>query len=475
MYLALHSTQLSSESAQSLSPRVMLWDKDCWVIDLSVCLAYWQFIAQKKGLTMPMFLREILDSVCEPNYRAVVSQHPWRSILLLYHMGEKDLKGLVDQEDRMGQAIFANISWSTLFSQILKLGEHFQISGFKKFNSATFSKNVNKMRTTIRTLRIRMPSEFSSMDPYDFRRRFGSFVKLAWQWAFPRSSKEEVHLSDFPWLTHCVRPKPRVQRNLDYSMNEWDSLSPLLREDLDRLCLLSSWSPQEKVVCLEWRLTLDDWTLLNVPILFRHPHSLHTELRHQKTALLQAHYNFERKELRQSRGSSSRRDRLAVPARIVSWELVVEESLIPLPQSVGLFHDGLRSPEEGLMDLENRLAVPLVRYEIQESWIPEDAYQLKKCSSQREENGEGPNLLSSLKASGLVRPLYKYRTPRHLESQGPRSSSGWIFLERTMTPWWKSPGPNLYRDYYRRVLSDQRSQWVYKTPQGKWYEHGLFA
>jgi hypothetical protein len=99
--------------------------------------------------------------------------------------------------------------------------------------------------------------------------------------------------SGFPWQSFTFASLLQVSRHLEEPLCEWQHLEVLLGEDFDRLCGLSSWLAGERIVSLEWRLTLRDLSHHVVPIRFRHPHSLHLEKGLHPTALLQALYAFE--------------------------------------------------------------------------------------------------------------------------------------------------------------------------------------
>src|SRR5262245_35561884 len=67
---------------QSLSPDVMHWADDVWLIDLASCHVYWQSRAQTQHLIFHQLLQKHLDEACGvQTYRAVSSDHPWQALL----------------------------------------------------------------------------------------------------------------------------------------------------------------------------------------------------------------------------------------------------------------------------------------------------------------------------------------------------------------------------------------------------------
>src|SRR5690606_32641134 len=111
------------------------------------------------------------------------------------------------------------------------------------------------------------------------------------------------------------------------------------------------------------------------------------------TALLQALYAFEN-AVPGSPLDAWRfgKDDPAVPVvPIISWQLTITERLTQPPVALGIFGDltGLpwRHVAMGtlatadteameLLNLENRLAVPLERFDLRDDWLPEDSYRL---------------------------------------------------------------------------------------------------
>lgn len=144
-------------------------------------------------------------------------------------------------------------------------------------------------------------------------------------------------------------------------------------------------------------------------------------------------------------------------------------------------------PCSELLQLENRLLVPLSSYRPQEDWTPEDSFIEGEQPSV--DGGEQGN---SLQALGKKRPLFIYREP---STYKPSSEDHFSFTERTMVKWWQhqdsfqgaeekkegSPADGLrglyFKDFYLvEEVKSHRYMWVYKDPKtGGWFVQGVYA
>jgi hypothetical protein len=255
---------------------------------------------------------------------------------------------------------------------------------------------------------------------------------------------------------------------------------------------LDSWSKGERIVSLEWRLTLADLTPLLIPLHFRHPHALHTEHGSHKTALLQAFYAFEQTQRARRQRPRLRDGYESIPSlfAIASWELCITERLTLPRQSLGLFgdqntvEDGVGHTNHPLLRLENKLSVPLTAFDLCSDWLPEDSFApVQKDSSTA--RGEGDTLTRyahglAVSAVSKDRPLFLYREPEPLLES--TSSTTTVFNERTMHKWWDRPQDGssdtekvLQRDYYRMMDRHRRSLWIYRDSQGQQFIHGIYG
>jgi len=458
------------------------------------------------------------------------------------------------------------------------LSEENMVSAVKR--QVAFAKSLRRgceqLLRAVPRLGMTMPWQMRGMDPLAIRRRFGAALHEVWTWAFaaPELREERSERDDsparkvldgdsgagassrgflfalpemstskavdspvvgtanpvvgtanpvsgfgakFPWRGEKPATRPEISRYLEFPLCEWDHMQPLLKEDLDRLCALDSWHDSERVLSLEWRLVLSDMTILEIPVRFRHPHHLHAESGHQRTALLQALYSFQA-SLPGSAMDPSRHADMLPTIPVTAWHLAVAERLLIPRQARDLFGSsaglalqasvdacaGDGSVDENrewrwnlqnaklqeLLHLENRLPVRLESWDLSPDWHPEDSARqvlpasfadgsaqkssaLKPSAFQRFDDSRS-DAEASLTAVARGRPLFVYRQPYALPKDG--RARLWRFCERTMDKWWRQGSPRaLQRDYYVVTDDQERKLWVYKDSLGRVQIHGVFA
>ncbi len=550
LYLVVNSSSFTADQAQYFSPRLMLWhaasgpeDTSIWIFDITRCHSYWQIQATQAGLSLYELFLKALNQICgESNFQATLGDHPWRGILLLKHMQCQQLKGLMDYRQSFGQAMIQQISWPTWWESITDLEKHLSPSHIRIYKPESFKRHCLQMKRAAERMNLRSPYELKAANSGGIQRRFGGLLQQIWRWSFRvydcektahgsttyqqaslfSEQTNETDTSEFPWTDFEFKSLPQIKTNLDYGLREWQQIEPLLREDFDRLCRSAKWTDRDKLVSLEWRLAFDDMTSHPVSLQFRHPHCLHREMGHHRTALLQAYYSFSSdhrartasaRQGSESLGSMTgnhprsgamigpfqtptgkassadeRHDNIRYiqtadrPPNIIGWELVVTQLLATPPFMTDLFGTGNCQAQE-LIDLENRIGVPLESYELRSDWQPENSYQRISHLPDREARDE-IGLHSSITAAARLRPLFFYAQPQACQRDG--QSSAWQFLERTMSKWWDASPISgstmnsinkiaVQRDYYRMLNHRHQALWVFKDSHGNWYTHGIFA
>ena len=293
MYLAIKWQETSASTLQTLTPHLMSWDEDTWLMDLSACMPYWQLLARQRSVDVSELLREaVQERVGDTEYLAVLAEHPWQAVLLLTYLRERQLTGFVDRSQSFGSGLYRDISWQSWWHVALKCGEFAEQNRTKRFKLDQLKRHLKQLQAAVENLGTTCPWEMQTVGAQAMRRRYGSFVTQLWDWTFPEANHRIPH-TGFPWVSYKFPEDIVVKRWLDEPVYQWDQLRLGLLDDLDRLCALESFSERQKLVCLEWRLTLHDASTLSIPIRFRHPHSLHSEAKAHGTALLQANYAFE--------------------------------------------------------------------------------------------------------------------------------------------------------------------------------------
>jgi len=532
-YMAV-SLEREPDSLMALSPRIMHWHDNVWLVDLQVSASYWRVQALQQDCDVMDIVRSILTHTIasdEGFYRAALADHPWQAILLFEAMEHRSLAGLLKLEAPFGASVYREISWATWWSSSLNFAKHCELTQLekRKFNGGQFRSRCSQMQKAMKRLGIKTPWGLSEMDPMQIKRRFGKAMHDLCQWSFRKSDNFSNHVNDhvndhilanncfhgfalqrnlfgqecdFPWVTFTSPEQPKVSRHLDFPLTEWEQISPILCSDLDRLCNLDEFRVGERIVSLEWRIVFQDLSYLVIPIKFRHPHSLHNEMTRHCTALLQALYAFE-SSLRGSPLDKARLDELIPIEPIVSWAVSISERLVLPDQLVNLFADSqgatgetgeagqagqagsasntrllsLIAKEKELLEIENRLPVILESYELRHDTLPEDSYAV---FNRKESYEVETKVVPTLAAQAQNRPLFIYREPLALDDA--RNSVLGAFTERTLDKWWRSNEDSkkrpLQRDYYRMITKEQKALWVFRDNakhSESFYIHGIFA
>jgi hypothetical protein len=531
-YLAIELEEDQDTSVlQALSPKIMQWSDNIWLLDLDRCASYWQHRAERSHLSNPetkaqqlhqhhvpdetirisSFFSSFLGNLCGETYRATLAPHPWQALLMLCEMGERHLQGLLVASSPFGQSLLHDLSWESWWSCATALMPHLTQTERRRWNPAVFRRQCRDLRRAAQRLGLSSAGALRSIPTQALVRRFGAILGELRDWTygpdhvtaerpktvgmrllFQDEDTDRSFSSGFPWHSVISKQNPTITRHLETPLREWDHMEPLLRDDFDRLCLLDSWSTGERIVSLEWRLTLSDLTPLMIPLYFRHPHALHSEQGSHKTALLQAFYAFENIQRSRRKRPRLRDGYEPIPTlfAIASWELCITERLTLPRQSLGLFgdqstvEDGLSPIDHQLLRLENKLSIPLTAFDLRSDWLPEDSFApvQKDPSIARVDSDAISGYAHSLAVSALSknRPLFLYREPELLvEGTAPK---GGIFNERTMHKWWDTTQNEtsdtkkvLQRDYYRIMDRQHRSLWIYRNSLGQHFVHGIFG
>ena len=492
------SAEISLASLLVLTPRVMKWShvsgRTIWLCDLEPCVSYWQ--AQTRGQDHLIKIRQVLEHSLGVSFHAAFAEHPWQALLLATHMESRGLSGLVSLLTPIGQNLWRDVPWDIWWSSLDVLGEHWEAVKQKNFRRDALRRGVQQFQRAVPRLGMASPWLMREMDPPALRRRFGATLQEVWTWAYsPRGPRGDVTAcgpslrGTFPWRQEVQAETPQISRWLDAPLAEWEHMQPFLKEDLDRLCKLESWHDSERVLSLEWQLVFSDMTSLEIPVRFRHPHHLHSESGHHRTALLQALYSFNA-ALPGSRLDPARLDDLLPTIPVISWRLSVEQRMILpkrmrdlfgcetsgfLAESAGSNQPALEGDLDAILRLENRLPVRLESWDLNKDWRPEDSWRVApRQRSARWDRGvgrQGVEATPSLDEMAKGRPLFIYKQPQPLSQDG--RSKLWRFCERTMDKWWMGGG--LQRDYYLVTDEDRRKMWVYKDHRGQAHVHGIYA
>ena len=508
-YLVVYATADNTLSKLlQLSPKVMVWSQDCYIVSLTPTLSYWENIAKQHARSCFDLWQHILQSELKGhNMYAVLCAHPWPGLITVATMLELGIRGFYSWDTAYIQNIYRHFSWETWWQISGQYLNHTTEHGFENYSWREKTlKALGQLKKTAKRLACERPQQLCSLPDEQIRRRFGSVIQQLWQWSFvepKKHKKDNLFPCVFPWHFYENLQKPTVKRHIDGHLESWQQIEEGLREDLNRLCFLKSFNQKEYTVELEWRLVLHNLGEIPVLISFRHPHSLPAEIPSQRTALLQIQYAFEEKM--KIEGKKYIDIESPMPP-IIAWSLSVESSLLPSNNFTLIFNE-LNQDHNELIQLENKLHIPLNSYKSIDHWIPEHAFANQGELEQKQHQ-------KAMEAVGAIRPLFIYENPQSFEHKD--TSAMWVFLERTMDCWWLTQGQDvggaclksskdkasrseqqqftkvneqrsdednaefglfkqaLRRDYYSYVKGDKR-YWVYRDADKKWYIHGIFS
>lgn len=502
-FMAVCAIDANVKTIQAFTPRFMEWSKQgIWILDLRICRSFWTAKAHALGMDTVALIRKALQEHFtqehqshitighNAGYQAVLADSPWQAVLFLNYIKDRNLGGLVNLHSPFAKNFRKELSWQAWWETVAAIVEHLTATKLKSFSSSYFHNQCCQMQRAVKRLGVATPWDLREADSLAVGRRFGSVLRDLWRWTWENTEhratnrqlphEEDAHSTDgifdfangFPWRGVTVKEAPAIARHLDDPLLEWDYIEPLLQEDLGRICDLDSWDARDGVVRLEWRVVSYDLTILEIPICFRHPHSLASERnRSFMTTTLQAYYSFHQ-AMKNAIAADHEDSPIHPVSPIISWQIIVAERIQLTDRIKSLF-----ATDEGdysdLLALENRLPIHLVGYSLSDDWLPEDSYRLEaeidianKLNHQR----SSPSFM----AQSRMRPLFIYKNPIFFDHQAP--SAGRVFVERIMTKWWKlKDQESLQRDYYRFPGPDKQLLWVFKDLLGHWYIHGIFA
>jgi hypothetical protein len=470
-FVAVHTDAPDGGDFMSITPRVMRWNASTYILDLTTVTQYWTQIATEQGMSFTDFLPKLFAQLPHPPERITMADHPWRALVTLSVILTRPTLNFLDVQSHLGRKILHEVSWINWFELCRELRDHLIAAGSKNIQ-VSFS----AMTKTVERMHITHVAQMADVEAPAMQRRFGKLIATAWEWTWskPKSATDNNFSDGFPWQGITTKVTPSISRHLESSLREWEHIAPILCEDLNKLCNLNCWTSSERVVSLEWVLSFSCSPSLHIPVLFRHPHALHRESGHHKTALLQAFYSWQNAMRSRQKPESSGETYFSDDA-VTEWTLVVTERLL-IPSTVkSLFKDDLSTEHAQLRDLENSLPVSLVSYDTTDHWSPERSF----AKSNTGESNDPVNIACGNIARLAMyqrRPLFMYENPEPLTSK--HQSSGMVFCERLTTSWWTdtSPSPRgTCRNYYVRMTDDGLLQWVFQNDDGSLCLHGLYG
>jgi hypothetical protein len=461
-YVAIYSEQFSANPF-ALSPTVMRWSEQILICRVNHCQQFWLAQQQKCACTLEQLFERVLEHHHGNDYIAVFASHPWQALVYLAYQVQQQSQGAYFLQSRLNRNIFKSLGWEYWFAPQQQLSIHLQATGAKRFNPDTFQARQSQLRRFINRIGLDGPFTLQQADHHAITRRFEGWLGKVWRWTFDNSA--ELH--SFPWLALEQPARPTVSRDLEYPVNQWPYIEPLLREDLERLCEQFNRDDSEHINSMLWQITLFNDQVIDVELSFRHPYSLHREIPNFKTALYQAWYVYA-----DLIGKLQQRDKdLDLPESMpfIGWRVEVCERIHLPPLLWDLFAgEGGDINHQNLFDLQNKLSIPIESYRSRANFYPEQSFQSTPIGGVAETSYDE----YQWSASSDLRPLFYYQAADEIEAPPPGQR---FFLERCSNQWWLHGDPqNQIKDYF--VLKDRRGRasWVYRDFDGRWFRQGEY-
>jgi hypothetical protein len=482
LFMAIRTEAPDGRQFHRLTPRVMIWDEGTYLLDLTPVRRYWSHHAELRQQNLSEYLTDILWTEMTQRQQAAIATHPWTALLLLSSAADRPALKFVDGLSLLGRKLLDDLTCEQWIGRVRELRE--LMTTITSNHSSTQKTNLGSLAPLIKTLErmgLKHIRELIDIDVPAMERRFGKLAATAWKWTTShtpskinhrRSLFDDTFRDDFPWRNITPKDTPSITRFFEHPVRLWDHISPHLLEDFDRICNLTCWSSNERVVSLEWELSFSCSPPLRIPVLFRHPHALHSESGHHKTALLQAFHSWQR-ALAARQQPCHQGDIYIVEDSIAEWRIIIEERLILNQQPQSLFTDDLSTDCSQLMRLENSIAVPLYAYTATDHWTPERSFTTDRRSF---DHTEIPSGVIARLAMNQRRPLFIYTRPESLVDH--RQSCGLIFSERVGVDWWSdipAGHSGSCRDYYIRMTDDGLLQWIFHADDGAIKIHGIYG
>lgn len=475
-YLVIQST--SEEHLADhfvLSPQVMRWNHHTIIFALREVILYWNHQARNFSLSTKTLLQMILSKYWGKNWRAILCAHPFQGIFYLSAQRNSSeslfsLQSIISLSALFQRRPYQQCSLDHWFSLLPELSLHWSTNS-EHFHATKFKKDSAKFQRFCQRMNIRLATQLSSVSQSSFQKRFGLNLSLAWSWISlikePSvnifSWASENQLNDFPWQALALPSLLEKKRHLDFPLIDWESIEFLLREDL--LSLYQNQSPHWRVSELIWSVTLENFDVLDIPIRFRTPYSLHSDAPRFETALFQFFYGFD--HACENLKKTIIDDLLDRSVSIIGWSLVIAKQFEHVLETLNIFEQEKNHIlQDDLFELENKLPHSFERYANFLSFIPENSFSPK--FSQYENESLFP---AQWNLSGQKRPLHYFAEPYSLSI---RESDRLIFLEKTSICWWKKENQALFeRDYF--ILETKRKQrlWVYRE-NDEWFCQGVY-
>ena len=473
-YLILH-TQTEAKNLFCLTPHIMQWKDNTWILDLKPVLNYWHRQARKTDLSLRDLFEKMLYLHFSEGFSAVFSDHPWQGLLLLKSLRRSGFQQTVHSDGLFGQKLFQNLRWEEWYQTLEELSEHMDDLGQSNL-SYRLPSHIKQMKTTMERLKVSRPEQVKSACPNSMEKRFGPLIRRAWCWSFKSQKDSTLQLSlfdrfegreSFPWVSYEWSETRKVERLLEFACSSWDVIEPMLLQDLKKLA--GSTFECELIQQMDWCLTLEDMTTLLIPIHFRNPYSLKQDAQNDfKTARNQAYYAFEsylKTKIKEQGEAEYVEYHFQVP--FVAWHVGITNTLVLTTETLSLLKNHSQTQKSHqLVDLENKLPLEVEHYQLTPN------YHMREDYTKEEQQHSSPQEipLHNWEEAAYKRPLFLFKQEKQTEA--PKKYRR--FLERLSLPWWRTEEPESYRqDLYEGFGEDKKLSLVGEVG-GRWFAYGHF-
>jgi hypothetical protein len=498
-YVAIYSP-LVAHSPFVLSPNVMLWCDDILLCKVDDCEQFWLAQQQKCQCDLNELFDQLLNYHFGSDYLAVFGNHPWQCLVYLdYQINQQTSAREVQRcsflQSLLNRNIYKLLDWKFWFAPQKTLAHHLEQSKAKQFNAVSFRSKQAQLKRFINRLGLTSPYDLQQADVHAITRRFDVWAGKIWQWTFPKStsvqspnvpasrshsarpdSANAPDLQGFPWIPFAEPLRPTVSRELEYPLNQWTHIKPLLCEDFKKLCLQFEGNANEHINRMLWKITLFNDEVIEVELSFRHPYSLHRELPEFETAMYQAWYVYD--DLMRKLQSRDKDLDLPESMPLVDWSIEVCERIQLPPVLWDLFgHESFDHTEkkisniklQDIRELQNKLPTMIESYHCEANFCPEQSFEIAPIGSAPDTDFDHFQWSSS----SNQRPLFYHPESQQIDTPSIQPHQ---FLERCASRWWLVGDPiNQNKDYYVLKDSEGHASWVYRDGDGGWYKQGEYC
>lgn len=473
------------------SPRVMRAFGNVHLWDVKSTLHYWRWMVNRND--SDSFLSNLCQMMLSADARLVLADHPWKGLLLLQHMRRRKLTGALDHKSSFAEAQIDQIPIATWL-------------GCARLLLPKSESDIAKMERALKRLRVKTLVEIKHVHALEISRRFGKELAQVWEWTWKDGGQDLPFFADsFPWKSHQPEVVLSQKRDLEFPLQIWEHLEPYLQEDMKRLCALPGFQREELVTEMIWRLRCDQGEPIELKICFRNPYHLQSDGPSYPSAILQCRYGFEkwsaaykrehnlfraclkrprsRREMSEERSlsrinehrsdSSNAEVGLFRQALIVGWDLTISERFCPsLRVSRDVFGKSGMNQNYDILELENKLPVPLQHFGIRRDFLPSEDFALKTPASVQEIMAD----ISVWVQAAKDRPLFLFQHEEVIDGAQFHHQ----FLERNSLKWWRNqPGQGAQsygRDYFQSCVEESDQMfWTYFDGNTKrWVKHGVY-